>query len=493
MLAYVQDDGAVQLWDVAGQRALNPLTDTTAQRPWSVMFSPDGRFIEVSGDKHSSLWYVSDQDRVPLLTGNTSHFVLNRDCSLLATWDNQGTITISRLANGDSTATAVQPERATVASRQSAAPPLVRSHSEFERTELETNFRMFWRSMDCCEMCGMKLGSAEIKTGKTRCALHQASTYLIVPSPTGSLLRSHHLEQARADDVALSPKSDVFACAAYNAVRFYQSSDGRLLREIQLYPRASSSSYEYEDGPDPRWINCISWSPDGSSISCGSQGGDLWLLAADTGKVRWKGRASDGITAIAFSPNSAILAYGDWEGNVTVCRTATGGAIREFDAQIGKISGLAWSPDSQQLASASWDGDVLVWRLDDGQQIQQLEGHDPYPEHVAWSPDGLFIATCDMSSIRIWGFNGQELRVFREGVGDPKRLAWHPDSRVLVSASGELFVSAHLLTLWHVLADQSVAMLEGHTGLLTGVAWDTSGQLIVSSSVDQTVRFWRIK
>lgn len=493
VLSYVQDDGTVQLWDVAGQRALGPIADPTAQRPWFITFSPDGRFLEISGEKQASLWYVSDHARAPLLTGKAHNFVLNGDGSLLATWDNKETINIFSLADGDNTVMKAQPEGGPTASRRTIAPPLVRSHSEFERTDLETNLRMFWRSVDCCELCGIRLGSTEIKAGKMRCALHQVSTHIIVPSPTNSLLRTHHLEQACVDDMALSPNSEVFACASYNAVRFYRSSDGRLLREIDLYLSAEASAYDYDDGPDPRSISCIAWSSDGRSVSCGSQGGDLWLLAADTGKVQWQGQASDGITAIAFSPNSAFLAYGDWEGNVKVCRTSTGDVVREFDAQTGKISGLAWSPDGEQLASASWDDDVFIWGLDDGQQIQQLEGHSPYPEHVAWSPDGLSIATCDMTSIRIWGISGQEIRVFREGVAEPKRIAWRPDSRILVSASGQSFASAHPLHLWHMLADQPISTLEGHTGLLTAVTWDTSGKLIVSSSVDKTVRFWRIK
>jgi WD40 repeat protein len=350
---------------------------------------------------------------------------------------------------------------------------------------------MFWRSVQCCELCGTRLGTADVHVGRTRCARHLTSTNIVVPAPTVELLQSYKLEGSSITSVALSPNGQIVGYTSYNAVQLLQASDGSLLHKMTLYLEKARETYD--DEPDPHWADCLAWSPDGRTVACGTRGGDLWLFGADDGKIAWKGEASEGVTSIAYSPNSAMIAFGDWSGRVLVCRVDNGCIIREFDDQAGKISGLSWSPNSQQLASASWDDDVIIRRIDDGDQLLRLQGHSPYPMHVAWSSDGLLIATCDLRSIRIWGYTGQELRVFRQGDHHARQLAWRPDNRTLVSAPADSFSSQYPLQLWHLVADHPVAQLQGHTAFVTGVAWSADGQLLASSGADRTILLWRVR
>lgn len=81
------------------------------------------------------------------------------------------------------------------------------------------------------------------------------------------------------------------------------------------------------------------------------------------GKLRFDGA----ITAVAWSPDSTLLATGHVDG---IVRAWDAGAVREIarlEHHIEVVPALAFSPDGRLLASAGYDGRIVMWRarLDD--------------------------------------------------------------------------------------------------------------------------------
>lgn len=57
------------------------------------------------------------------------------------------------------------------------------------------------------------------------------------------------------------------------------------------------------------------------------------------------------------------------------------------------VTGLAWSPDSALLASCSLDTDVLIWDAVEGHAVAVLPAHDSFVKGVAWDPVGSYVAS----------------------------------------------------------------------------------------------------
>ncbi len=73
------------------------------------------------------------------------------------------------------------------------------------------------------------------------------------------------------------------------------------------------------------------------------------------------------------------------------------------EGHSNSIDAIAWSPDSTLIASASHDGTVQVWQAQDGTRILIYNGHTGYVDDVMWSPNGVSIASCGAdNTAQVW-------------------------------------------------------------------------------------------
>jgi WD40 repeat protein len=98
------------------------------------------------------------------------------------------------------------------------------------------------------------------------------------------------------------------------------------------------------------------------------------------------------------------------------------------------VNAVAFSPDSQLLASASWDNTVRLWDPSLGAVLSTLEGHNDSVNAVAFSPDGKVLASAsEDATVRLWDVSsGALLSIIHDSVS---AFACSPDSQVLASAS----------------------------------------------------------
>ena len=81
----------------------------------------------------------------------------------------------------------------------------------------------------------------------------------------------------------------------------------------------------------------------------------------------------------------------------------------------------------------------------------------------------------------------QQLRTLESHDDDIYSLAFSPDGRLLVSASGD-----ETIRLWDPRTGAELRTLKGHTGPVYCVAFMPDGRTLASSAGDGTVRLWDV-
>jgi WD40 repeat protein len=90
----------------------------------------------------------------------------------------------------------------------------------------------------------------------------------------------------------------------------------------------------------------------------------FWDVRAKKVRASWKEARK--VLALAFSPDSRLVAIGGNEGAVKFRDVATGKERAGFDWQLGAVRAVAFSPDGMLAAAAGEGGRVVVWDVDQG-------------------------------------------------------------------------------------------------------------------------------
>ena len=165
---------------------------------------------------------------------------------------------------------------------------------------------------------------------------------------------------------------------------------------------------------------------------------------------------------LAFSPNSKYLATGGERGDVQECFSNSFGENPDiFFLQIWTISqtrlrntfrhrhnvySLNFSPNGRFIVTCSFGRTVILWRLRDGSS-RVLNSSEFYPFSVRFSLDGRYVASGDT-------------------VGK--------------------------MLIWSVFTGKLVARWQGHSNLITSLAFTPDGKGLLSGSWDKQVIQWDV-
>ncbi|MCK2244485.1 MULTISPECIES: hypothetical protein [unclassified Crossiella] len=201
------------------------------------------------------------------------------------------------------------------------------------------------------------------------------------------------------------------------------------------------------------------YAPDGKRMATVS--GDmtlrLWEVSGPPAEISVT-RLPEKLLAVALAPASPLLA------------TVGESSIRLLDVSDPRNPAQVWAEPSGAAAVAS----------------------------LAFSPDGSLLAVAtNQKSVRLLDIRDprrpRELSAPATGsASDSVRsttVAFRPDGRVLAVASGD---SVRLWEISAPAAPRPLGVLSGHTGLITGVAFDRDGRWLATSSWDNRVRLWAV-
>lgn len=213
------------------------------------------------------------------------------------------------------------------------------------------------------------------------------------------------------------------------------------------------------------------------------------------------------VTAVAFSPDNALLATATTDRDIRLWALSTGQLIGICRGNHRWVWSIAFSPDGQMLASGCSDNMVRLWSLRDicstdnyttkntqsmraAVLLQTFKGHTDAVFAVAFSPDGKIIASgSGDASIILWDVTmpgiQRTLNGHRSAVTSVAFYAANNDTWHLISGSLDQTIS-----LWQRDSNEPIGRLNGHEGSVTAVAVNATGPYLITGSTDATVRVW---
>jgi WD40 repeat protein len=296
-------------------------------------------------------------------------------------------------------------------------------------------------------------------------------------------------------------------------------------------------------------VSSVAFSPDGSLLASGScaitrtaelaasadaaasaaplpgrtacSGGEiqLWRVAAPTAAQRGAaGHAStsalqhittlhghsDGITSLAFSPDSSLLASSSGDNTIIIWDVERGDPVAApLQGHTEPVTTLAFSPDGSLLGSAGWDETIILWDIASKQPLgQPLRGHTNSINTLTFSPDGSLLASGSWDgSIILWDVAN------RVPLGEPLQGHAFAVSSVAFSPDGSRLASGGIdaaVVLWDVQSRRSVVVsapaeqqappgdAAGHALPVHRVTFSPDGQLLASADEAGTILLWDI-
>lgn len=206
--------------------------------------------------------------------------------------------------------------------------------------------------------------------------------------------------------------------------------------------------------------NAVAFSPNSASVAFGGADDTVHVWDVAGARERLSVRLEREVLALAFSPDGLQIAVAtgyrytfhrpnQTEPRVCLIHACTGERLGELPYG-GAVHDLAFSPDGTLLLTASGDRTAGLWDMRQCAQVASIL-HDAALTGVAFSPDGRHFATaCGDRAVMVWDTATRKKMV---RIVDPIRgddagrtaVAFSPDGRLLATAMG----SAAYLWRWH--------------------------------------------
>jgi WD40 repeat protein len=223
-------------------------------------------------------------------------------------------------------------------------------------------------------------------------------------------------------------------------------------------------------------VSAVAFSPDGALIVSGSDDHMVRVWHVPTGRLvrRLEGHSS-AVTAVAFSPDGTAIASASNDRTVRLWDAHSGRLLRTLQGHVYHVYAVAFDPQRRWLATASWDRTIQMWDLESGDLVKKLKGHSAAVRSIDFSRDGKILASgSDDQTVRLWSVDtGNELKVLTGHAGPVSSVRFRPDGAWLFSGSADRTVR-----VWHLPDGAMVRKLSDCDAPVFSLAVSTNGQIL---------------
>jgi WD40 repeat protein len=208
-------------------------------------------------------------------------------------------------------------------------------------------------------------------------------------------------------------------------------------------------------------VQAVAISPDGRTVVTGCANGDVQLW--DLARRERRGptlRHFASVRVLAFSPDGQLVAVG------------TGGAAKDPESQVPHLGA----------------GEVRLWRAATGQPVGAPLRHPMPVWSLAFTPGGRLLLTgCEDGAARFFSVaSGAQVGKALQGTGTVTSVAISRDGKMaFASAAG-----GETARLWDVPPEDRFGRLLLQGGVVTNLAFNPDGGLLLTGTEDGLVRLW---
>lgn len=151
---------------------------------------------------------------------------------------------------------------------------------------------------------------------------------------------------------------------------------------------------------------------------------------------------------------------------------------------------FAFSPDGKRIASLDFNGNIRIWDTSTGKERCRLGEGVGNPERLAYSPDGKLLAVAEPQDIRLWDTaSGKCIRKLprprRDQPNDLVGLVFSPEGKHI--AAGEITGG---VTLWDVATGSQLGRIDKHQEKLKAMAFLADGKRLLTVNGNGIACVW---
>ena len=490
LVATGSSDRTVKVWSCKTGKELFTTEEMSSGPVFDVAFSPDGKRVAGCGANEMMIWDSTTGKQILTLEGH-KHFVTSivhsEDGHRIATASYDGTVKVWDSATGKE----------------------LMSFDHSSDLHHEGYLFTVAFSPDCQRVASAGLSGTikiwDIATSKELLTIkgHTNTIWSVAFSPDGK-----HLASGSSDELVkiwdnatgkelLTIRSTI---GDINSVAY--SPDGRRLagggekKLVKIWDTNTGEELTSLKGHGDR-VGCVTFSRDGQRLATASDDrtAKIWNSNLHNEPLRL-----EDFGPVAFSGSGRHVATrGTQQNTINIWDRDSTTAPLTLNGHTAKVDRLAISYDGRCVASVSdrdrareIDQVMKVWEADIGKELFTMKGADSPVEEFAFSPDGRQLATATQVGIDVifWEVaTGNKLATIDTDHQGATCLVYSPNGRKL--ARGHWF-GADWAEVWDTVSQKCVLKLEGHTEVVSSIAYSPDEQRLATASFDKTVKVWDV-
>jgi WD40 repeat protein len=191
---------------------------------------------------------------------------------------------------------------------------------------------------------------------------------------------------------------------------------------------------------------------------------------------------------LSFSPNGKyVVSTGRSHGELIIWNAQTYQKVRTIKASSNLLPDATFSPDSASLVGTSSEKTINFWNLATGKVTKSIKTKSidtkSKIQDLGFSPTGTMF-TVQTDELTIYNSISLQKQLSIPNMKEASEFCFSKDSRKLIINTREK------AEVWDTHSGKRLITLQGHTDLITCIAFSPDNQLIATGSEDQTVKIW---